>query len=211
MNLVGSLVAAVAPSLADLGVQRGPGRSLAVPGERGDSILISLQSVPSGVPDRAELMVNVSNHLLPWTAYLRDVSLDEARAKPPEYAESVYHARLPWPSSGYLPEIWTVTPDTLAAVADDLSTELRRALTTVWLPLLPRAELRAQIRDKERKGPSYLRDRPTTDLLCRIEDLSEGDLRDLVRYFRSRTEDDPDLGRLAHWIGQTFLTDQASI
>lgn len=210
MSLLRDLVAAVAPTLADLGVRRRPGRSLTVPGERGDSIMISLQSVPSGLPDRAEFMVNISNHLLPWTAYLRDVSLDEARAKPPQYAEGVYRTRLSCPSSSYLPELWTVTGESLLAVIEDLSTELRGELTTVWLPLLPRAELRAQIRDRDRKGPSHLRDRPTTDLLCRIEDLSEGDLQDLLRYFRSRAEDYPDRGRLARWIERTFLAEPAS-
>jgi hypothetical protein len=68
--------------------------------------------------------------------------------------------------------------------------------------------LRALIRDTQRPGPSYPRNRPIIDLLCRIEDLSEKDLRDLVRYFRSRAEDDPDLGRLAHWIERTFHTDR---
>jgi len=206
VNLIRDVFAVVARTLADLGVRRAARRSLIVPGEGGDHILISPQAVPTGLPDTAEFMVNISNHPVPWTAYLHGVSLEEARAERPGYAEGVFWTRLTW-ARGNPAEVWTVTPDTLAGVADVLSAELRRELTAVWLPILPRAELRVQIRDKERKGPSYLRDRPTIDLLCRIEDLSEEDLADLVRYFRSRTEDDPDLGRLAHWIEQTFLTD----
>jgi hypothetical protein len=153
------------------------------------------------VPDRAEFMVNVSNHLLPWTAYLRDESLEEARTRPPEHMQGVYHVRLKSVSGGYLPEIWAVTPDTLAEVTAELVAELRRELTETWLPILSRAELRALIRDHDRKGPSFPRDRPAIDLMCRIEDLSEDELREYVRFFRTRD----DLKRLADRIEHTFL------
>jgi hypothetical protein len=199
VNLIRDVVAAVAPTLADLGVRRAARRSLIVPGEGGDHILIYPQAVPTGLPDTAEFMVNVSNHPVPWTAYLRGVSLEEARAERPAYAEGVFRTRLPW-ARGNPSEVWTVTPGTLAAVAGALSAELRRELTAVWLPILPRAGLRALIRDRERRRPSHLSDPLTVDLLCRIEDLSEADLRDLVRFFRSRADDDPGLGRLAQWI-----------
>lgn len=205
MNLIGDVFAEVGKRLADLGVRRGRGRALTVPGERGDAISISPQTVPSGLPDRAEFMVNISNHLVPWTAYLRDESPDEARTQKPEYAQAVYHARLTSPSNGYLPEVWAVTPDTLAKVTDDLSTRLREALTETWLPILPRAELRALIRDRDRRGPSFPRDRPAIDLMCRIEDMGADDLSDLVRFFRTREADNPDLGRLAGWIERYFL------
>jgi hypothetical protein len=205
VNLIRDVFAAIAPTPADLGVRRGPRRSLFVPGERGDTILIGPQSMPTGVPAKAEFMVNISRHLVPWTACRHDISLDEARRRPLAYAEGVYHARLRWPR-GNPAELWTVTPDTLAAVADDLSAEIRRELTTVWLPILPRAELRALVRDRGRKGPSHLSDPLTVDLMCRIEDLSPDDLQGLVRFFRSRADHDPDMGRLAGWIERTFLT-----
>ena len=206
MNLTRDVFAEVGRRLADLGVRRGRGRALAVPGERGDAIVVSPQTVPSGLPDRAEFMVNVWNHLVPWTAYLRDESPDEARSQKPEYAQAVYHARLTSSANGYLPELWAVAPETLAKVTDDLAARLREALTETWLPILPRAELRALIRDRERAGPSFLRDRATIDLMCRIEDMDGGDLRDLVRYFHTREADNPELGRLAGWIERYFLT-----
>jgi hypothetical protein len=204
VNLIRDVFAAVASALADLGVRRAVRRSLIVPGEGGDHLLISPQAVPTGLPDTAEFMVNISNHPVPWTAYLHGVSLQEARAKQPAYSEGVFHTRLTW-ARGNPSEVWTVTPGTLTAIADVLSAELRRELTTVWLPILPRAGLRALIRDRERRRPSRLSDPLTADLVCRIEHLSEADLRDLVRFFRSRADDDPGLGRLARWIEGTFL------
>ncbi|AEV87812.1 hypothetical protein ACWT_6799 [Actinoplanes sp. SE50] len=39
--------------------------------------------------------------------------------------------------------------------------------------------------------------------MCRIEDLSTTDLRDLTRFFRSRS-DDPSLAQLADWIEKHF-------
>lgn len=206
MNLIADVFAEVGRRLADLGVRRGRGRALTVPGERGDAIVISPQTVPSGVPDRAEFMVNISQHLVPWTAYLRDESPDEARTQKPEYAQAVFHARLGSSSNSYLSELWSVTPDTLAKVTDDLTDRLRAALTETWLPILPRPALRALVRDRDRRGPSFLKDRPATDLMCRIEDMPKDDLRELVAFFHTREADNPDLGRLAAWVERYFLT-----
>src|SRR5699024_2842956 len=75
VNLIRDVFAAIAPTLADLGVRRGPRRSLFVPGERGDTISIGPQSMPTGVPAKAEFMVNISRHLVPWTACRHDISL----------------------------------------------------------------------------------------------------------------------------------------
>jgi hypothetical protein len=205
MNLLRALFADVGSRLADLGVRRQPGRSrtLTVPGDRGDALLLSPQTVPSGFPDRAEFMLNISNHLLPWTAYLADVSLEEARAEPPQYARGVYHCRLTW-SSGNPAELWAVTADTLDAVTEQLTAGLRRALTTTWLPILPRPDLRALIRG-DRPGPGHLRGRPAiVDLMCHIEDRTSDELQEYARFFRSRADADPDLERLANWIGSTF-------
>jgi hypothetical protein len=53
---------------------------------------------------------------------------------------------------------------------------------------------------------SWLRNQRITDLMCGIEDLTENDLRDLMRFFRSRMPDDLDLQSLANWIERSFLT-----
>jgi hypothetical protein len=207
MNPTGDLVAAVAPALTDLGVVSVSGLSMVVPGDRGDSILVNFERLASPVADSEEFLVHVSNHLVPWTAYQRDVAPAQVRAAPAEdYSEGVYWVRLTWRSSRSLPEIWEVTPETRTAVAADLSREIRRALEEDWLPILPRTQLRAQIRDPERKGMSWLRNQRITDLMCGIEDLTENDLRDLMRFFRSRMPDDLDLQGLANWIERSFLT-----
>jgi hypothetical protein len=196
MNLLRALFADVGSRLADLGVQRQPGRSrtLTVPGDRGDAILLSAQTVPSGFPDRAEFMPNISNHLLPWTAYLADVSLR---------FRSDQGLKLTW-SSGDPAELRAVTPATLDAVTGQVTAGLRHALTTTWPPILPRPNLRALIRG-DRPGPGHLRGRPAiVDLMCHIEDRTTDELQEYARFFRSRADADPDRERLANWIGSTF-------
>ena len=206
MDLIGDVFAEVGRRLADLGVRPGRGRALTVPGERGDAIFIDPQTRPSGVPGQAEFIVNITLHLVPWTAFQRGESPDEARTQEPDNFQAVFFDRLDSPFSTYLPELWEVTLDTRIQVADGLTKGLREALTETWLPLLPRAELRALVRDPQRKGPSFLRNPRFTDLMCRIEDMDPADLRDLVRYFHTREADDPDLGDLARWIERYFLT-----
>lgn len=205
MNLIGDVFAEVGRRLADLGVRRGRGRALTVPGEHGDAIVIDPQTVPSGIPDQAEFMVNISQHLASWTAYVSDVSPDEARTQKRDNSPAVLHSRLHSPFSSYQPEFWVVTPDTRIQVADGLTAGLREALTKIWLPILPRAELRALIRDRDRQGPNHLGDPRIIDLMCRIEGMDLKDLRDLVRYFHTREAEDPEMGRLAGWIERYFL------
>lgn len=201
MRLPRDLFTAVHAGLADLDAQPGRGRALTIPGERGDAILISSQTMVNGRPDKAEFMVNISLHLLPWTAYVRNVALAEARDHPLEYSEGIYQVRLASPSASYLPELWEVTPPTLDATAAELVTGLRRALTTTWLPILPRAELRALIRDHDRKGPGNLRGRRAViELMCHIEDLTDDELREYVAFFRTRSAGDRELQRLSEWI-----------
>ncbi|GIE92097.1 hypothetical protein SAMN06264365_13660 [Actinoplanes regularis] len=206
MNLIADVFAEVGRRLADLGVRPGQGDSLTVPGERGDAIFIDPLPLPSGVPGQADFMVNITHHLVPWTAFVRDESPNEALTQKPDRWQAVFYDRLDSPFSSYLPEHWEVTLDTRIQVADGLTKGLREALAETWLPLLPRAELRALIRDPQRKGPSFLSNPQFIDLMCRIEDMDRADLRDLVRYFHTREADDPDLGRLARWIERYFLT-----
>lgn len=77
------------------------------------------------MPDRAEFMVNIFQHLVHWTAYLRDESPDEARRQMPEYAQAVFDARLGSSANSHLSELWAVTPDTVTTVTDDLTVRLR--------------------------------------------------------------------------------------
>jgi hypothetical protein len=87
----------------------------------------------------------------------------------------------------------------------DLSTELRRSLQEVWLPILPRPALRALLRDPERKKPSPLGWALVQDLMCGIQDLNDADLRGLVTYLRGRGESNDDYPILADWIERVFL------
>jgi hypothetical protein len=207
MRLPPDLLAAVGAGLDNIGAQPGRGRSLTIPGERGDAILISTQTMVNGLVSKAEFMVNVSQHLLPWTAYVRNESPATARTQPLEYAHGIYHDRLASPSASYLPQLWAVTPATLDAVAAELVAELRRALTTTWLPTLPRADLRTLVRDHDRRGPSTLNGRRAViDLMCHIEDLTDDERRDYVRFFRARAADDRELRRLAEWIERIYLS-----
>ncbi|WP_238490519.1 hypothetical protein [Actinoplanes flavus] len=112
------------------------GLSVIVPGDGGDSILMNFERLASPVADSEEFVVSVSPHLVPWTAYQRDMAPAQVRVAPPEDdSEGVYRVRLKWRSSRSLPENWEVIPETRAVVAADLSREIRRALEEDRLPL----------------------------------------------------------------------------
>jgi hypothetical protein len=196
-NALDPLLRSVAAALTDLGVRRAR-RHLIVDGEDGDRIVVQPQRSASGYEDTVVFHCNVALCLLPYAAWARGATLAQARSFTYRPGDALVQDRV-LSVNGWPPGMWTVTPATLPAVAGDLAAALRAALLETWLPLLPRAALRAALRDRDRPLPGPTVNRSTGELMCVLPDASTTERAQVAAFLDARGD-----GDLAAWLRCNF-------
>ncbi|MBB5868548.1 hypothetical protein F4553_001927 [Allocatelliglobosispora scoriae] len=161
-----------------------------------------MQRSTGSTKERSAFFVNITLNPVPWVAWTRRTSLSEVRATPPAENEGVWDGRLASTSNWH--GVWEVTAATLDDVCEQLAGALRTELAEKWIPLLPRDAFRALLRER-RNAPGIVGSPRIADLLCRIEDVSEADRKELISLFERRgREGDQTLGELAEWMRRAF-------
>lgn len=208
MALLDDLAVRLAGELADLAARPYPA-AVAIPGERGDRLVVDLQYSPGSFGDMVAFFVNVAICPVAWVAWIRKSTPDVVRQMPTDEAAGLIRDRLNAASVGGR---WEVRPADFDAVAATLGSRLRSELKAKWLPLLPREELRQRIRSGGPYPGMVWGDPRKARLLVSIEDLPDSEQAQLVAFFHKRQADgDLDLGELADWLEATFPASSAPV
>lgn len=200
MTVLDELAARICAELADVAAVLHP-HAVVIPGDRGDRLVVDLQQSPGSHGHTTLFFVNLALCPVPWVAWLKGSTLEQARTLPPDAIGNLLWDRLDPTAFG---PCWQVTAGELDAVVDTLTPALRSELTQHWLPLLPRDALRERIRSGGPLPGAGLsgRNAQIAQLLCAIEDMPAAERAELVAYFRRRQADGvADLGELADWLG----------